>query len=199
MYYYALDCKMELSIPVNNINTQNIYFTEKKKNIIVDGDFIKILYSTEIFEMNGLYILIAFDSLQFCAFSKTSRFSEPDLSNWTQISNRTTQSSLRRIFTFNIRSKINMEIIERLCQIEHDIIDRYIASNCPSKIPSYILKPQLLGGTIKYHSEYKHDDGRQNMNTPYDSRNTKTILKISGIWETATSVGITMKFILLNK
>jgi hypothetical protein len=191
---------MELSIPVNNINTQNIYFTEKKKNIIVDGEFIKILYSTEVFEMNGLYILIEFDSLQFCAFSKTSRFTDTtDMNNWTQSQNRSTQSIPRRIFTFNTRSKINTELIEILCQIEHDIIERYIASNCPSKIPSYILKPQLLGGTIKYHSECKYDDRRQNTNASFDFRNTKTILKISGIWETTTSVGITMKFILLNK
>jgi len=33
-----------------------IFFTEKKKNIIIDGIFTKILYSTPYFTMTGLYI-----------------------------------------------------------------------------------------------------------------------------------------------
>lgn len=161
---------MEVSIPLNKINIQNIYFTDKKKNIIVDGDFIKILYSTNIFEMNGLYILFELEKKE---------------QSWTQIPNR-----IRRVYSFNLSSKENMDSIEQLCKIEHNIIKRYIVSNCPSKLPSYILRNQLLSGTIKYHSEYK-DNGKI-------SDKIKTILKISGVWESPTNVGITMKFILQN-
>ena len=85
---------MEVSIPLNKINIQNIYFTDKKKNIIVDGDFIKILYSTNIFEMNGLYILFELEKKE---------------QSWTQIPNR-----VRRVYSFNLSSKENMDTIEHL-------------------------------------------------------------------------------------
>ena len=176
---------MELSINVHKVNTQNVYFTEKKKNIIVDGDFTKILYSTDVFEMNGLYILFKFDSLHFYSLSKLPSVSKDTMAsqqNWIQV-NRTS----KRTFAFSNASKLNMDLVERLCQIEKDIIERYIASNCPSKTASYILKNQLVSGTIKYHSI---DEANQN---------SKTLLKISGVWETETNVGITMKFILLNE
>jgi hypothetical protein len=213
---------MELSIPVHAVNTQNIYFTEKKKNIIVDGDFTKILYSTDVFEMNGLYIFTPFHILNVAMLpaanqlknanimdlssnihASSSRIYEEETivkdrtpnqnQNWTQI-NRV----IRRTFSIDFRSTYNLELIEILCKIERNIIDRYIVSHCPSKTASYILKTQLLSGTIKYHSEYK-DMNRgvdSSDDTTHLSLTCKTILKISGIWETASSVGITMKFII---
>ncbi len=176
---------MELSIPLNKINIQNIYFTDKKKNIIVDGDFIKLLYSTNVFEMNGLYILFELDKTSRQDMRQDIRQGQIQGhdQNWIQIPNRT-----RRVYSFNLSSKENMDSIEQLCKIEHNIIKRYIMSNCPSKTPSYILKNQLLSGSIKYHSEYK-DNGQI-------SDTIKTVLKISGVWESTTNVGITMKFIL---
>ena len=173
---------MELSIPLNKINTQNIYFTDKKKNIIVDGDFIKILYSNEFFEMNGLYILFHLEN--------TPRIIQEQ--NWVQIPNRT-----RKIYAFNVNSKESIETIDNLCKIEHNIIKRYIMTNCPSKTPSYILKTHLMNGIIKYNSEYKEIGYAGGESSP-TKQYCKTILKISGVWETATNVGITMKFILCN-
>jgi hypothetical protein len=199
---------MELSIPASNINTQNVYFVDKKKNIIVDGDFIKILYSTESFEMNGLYILVEFSTFKYMANQ-----------NWIQITTNRNAMPLipKRTITFDPHLEENMALIERLCQIERDIVDRYIACFCNTKIASYILKTQLLSGAIKYHSEDKDMDSRTsspknsnvnaisftdnnylNVSIPSFQRE-KCILKISGVWETATNVGITMKFILLQK
>jgi hypothetical protein len=37
-------------------NDLPFFFSEKKKNIIVDGTFTKIVYSNEYFTMNGLYV-----------------------------------------------------------------------------------------------------------------------------------------------
>jgi hypothetical protein len=195
---------MELSIPVHTVNPQNIYFTEKKKNIIVDGDFTKILYSTDVFEMNGLYIFIKFETSNCPPTASRTYEDETSLKdrapnqnqNWIQM-NRV----VRRTFSINFRSTNNLELIERLCKMERNIIDRYIVNHCPSKTASYILKSQLLSGTIKYHSEYK--DMTKRVDCSDDAillgggGTCKTILKISGIWETASSVGITMKFILL--
>ena len=132
---------MELSVHINNIDTQNIYFVEKKKNIIVDGEFVKILYSTDIFEMNGLHILVKWQTIK-------DTTSHP----YQQMLNR---NAPKRTITINPTSIENITQIERLCEIEREIIERYIASYCPTKTASYILKTQLLSGTIKYHSDNK--------------------------------------------
>jgi hypothetical protein len=238
---------MEVSIPANNINTQNIYFADKKKNIIVDGDFIKILYSTESFEMNGLYIFVELEQhtgagnrkenmpfLDWTTFSTRVGQREYDLStvpghrehshtlhcssdeyeynqkdttnsqNWIQITgNRNSVSTkTKRVVLFNQMSLENISLINRLCQIEQSIIERYIRTYCPFKNASYILKNQLMNGAIKYHSENVHIgtklvrfDSIINANYLIKER---FILKISGVWETATNVGITMKFILMR-
>ena len=50
--------RMQLLIPISRVDTNNIYFAEKRKNMILDGNFVKIVYSTEHFEMNGLHLLL---------------------------------------------------------------------------------------------------------------------------------------------
>ena len=202
---------MEISVPLNHVNTQNIYFSEKKKNVVVDGDFIKIIYSTSGFEMNGLYILLGIESMkdQLCSNwmqLPIKGFTESIVKSDAKImyENRNSQLTSKRVITFDPYSETNLKLINKLCEIEHDIIERYILNKCKSKYPSYILKTNLLCGTIKYHSEYKEIKPK----TIYPIYKTgiwgdrhiteRLILKISGIWETSTNVGITMKFILLQ-
>jgi hypothetical protein len=280
---------MEISVPINEINTRNIYFGEKRKNIIVDGDFVKIIYSTDSFEMNGLYILTEFYlrdskgiskentcipipntkcsmSRMYFAFSlrrpdgsstacaenpltpntkcATADASHPELfadyekqqdhiyiedqnevksasdvrGEWVKIVNKNTIIPPKRNIILNILTKENAQVIEKLCQIESEIVDRYIANNCPSKTASYVLKNQLLSGSIKYHSENFVVEFPRTPHTKCSTiseamaffTSSKThflcdsqvkeecILKISGIWETTLNVGITMKFILLQ-
>lgn len=280
---------MELSVPINDVNIQNVFFGEKRKNIIVDGDFIKIIYSTDSFEMNGLFIFIEFEPLikekekekekydeligtdygirrvtsnhftfdtnQYYNMKATDINNSPSCSvpglpnEWTKITNKSSIAALKRNISFNISSKENLGLITRLCQIESEIVNRYIANNCPGKVASYGLRTQLLSGTIKYHSEnivieglrqkrgnlidrrcksldnmvqitpppgfleqdiiaisnsYSHyvenlnlREKRGNHHSFYEAKD-KCILKISGIWETSSQVGITIKFILLH-
>lgn len=209
---------MELSIPIHNINPHNIFFADKKKNIIVDGDFIKIVYSTDSFEMNGIYILVELEPLHNQASfpqnhsvnrgKNDARFlpgTQDDMSlygpsvtgsggEWTHITNKMHNLTPKRTISFNPASKENIGSVDRLCQIESEIVNRYIASFCPTKTASYVLRTQLISGVIKYHSE---DRPCLRNGSVYSSKE-KCILKISGVWETATNVGITMKFILLN-
>lgn len=272
---------MEISVPINEINTRNIYFGEKRKNIIVDGDFVKIIYSTDSFEMNGLYILTefgttfclrdskgispsttdkkkctslatlsidggfrglsahsaqSFDELSSkdntcaiknnCISPSMSRTSHLYLENyakqqdniyiedqnvvksagdvrgeWIKIVNKNSIITPKRNIILNILTTENARVIEQLCQIETEIVDRYIANNCPSKTASYVLKNQLLNGSIKYHSEHFVVESPLHSKTHSicdAQEKEECILKISGIWETTTNVGITMKFILLQ-
>lgn len=176
---------MELSIPANKIDIRNIYFMEKKKNVIVDGEFVKILYSTPEFEMNGLYIFSEFGQL----------LQRPRLDG---SSKKTTQphsphQHQKKYIVFNPSTAENSNIINLLCQIESGIIFRYIQNKCPSKIASYTLKTQLINGIIKYHSENR----MTNSGDHPGQQKERIILKIAGIWETTTHIGITMKFISL--
>jgi len=161
-------------------------------------------------------------------------------------SNISTDLLAKRTITFDPYSKTNAILINRLCEIEYEIIERYIATYCPTKIASYILKTQLISGAIKYHSItfdahtefesspshsiYETERSSENGTIPERERNAlrisesvgigrfsgsrrethefrsenrseneKCILKISGVWETTTNVGITMKFILLGR
>ena len=269
---------MEVSVPIHLINAHNIYFTERKKNVIVEGDFTKIIYSNDSFEMNGLYITLDFlhhttlpfdishsDDTVFSDYYQNIKgsanktrsvsqiddgsrsltemnsnsnlfdffrrgFSEEyegenkrsacapleDYSNGWEVCKKPVRMSMRipshipmkrfitdpqtdpksrsyakRIIAINLSSRENMRLIEKLCEIENAIIERYISEHCPSKIATYILKSQLLGGTIKYHSETTAKTHRQKNGSDH------FILKISGVWETSSNVGITMKFILL--
>jgi len=204
---------MELSIPVKVVNPQYIFFAEKRKNVIVDGNFMKIIYSTAEFEMNGLHIHFEVD-----LSPKEQVFISPT-KNWAQVLYKSSPhfptkhpslvqsksvlpgwtfggteftSETRRSIHFNLNSANNIDLIDRLCSIEKEIVDRYIACHCPSKLASYILKTQLLSGVIKYNSDNKL--ARQSFADIYKER---CMLKISGVWETATNAGITMKFILL--
>jgi hypothetical protein len=227
---------MEISVPINEINTRNVYFGEKRKNIIVDGDFVKIIYSTDSFEMNGLYILTEFCLRDSKGISKentcipipntkcsTNRMYFADYEKqqdhiyiedqyavksgdvrgeWVKIVNKNSILTPKRNIILNILTKENAWVIEQLCRIETEIVDRYIANNCPLKTASYVLKNQLLSGSIKYHSEnfVVELPLRSTTHPICDSSQIKEecILKISGIWETTTNVGITMKFILLQ-
>ena len=53
---------MNISIDLPKVTLPNVYFLDKKTNIIMDGNFTKILYSNDCFTMNGLYILFPIES-----------------------------------------------------------------------------------------------------------------------------------------
>ena len=210
---------MEVSIPIENINVQNVYFGEKKKNMVVDGDFTKIIYSTESFEMSGMSIHIQFieDPVHFRndVWNRTFTDVKHDCED-LEINDASgfsfSQKDLRRKRTTNKRMFVltldkpnllsNFQIVERLCQIEYEILHRYIEHNCPRKPASYLLKTQLMSGIIKHSLECKSVktsdvSTKMFLNDDFtESIFPKTfVLKISGIWETSHNVGITMKFI----
>lgn len=80
---------------------------------------------------------------------------------------------------FDCNVGINKTVIEHLTNIEKSILnlyDNYKEKNC-------VLHNQLISGFMKVHSS-KHI-----------KENTQFIVKISGIWENETNIGITYKII----
>lgn len=57
---------MNIIKSINQFEIDNVYFTEPiKNNIINDSSFVRILYSTNTFVLNGIYLLVNINNLLF--------------------------------------------------------------------------------------------------------------------------------------
>jgi len=204
---------MKLCIPLSQISPQHIYFTEKRKNIIIDGVFTKIVYSNSSVSLNGLFIYLD-DTVNTRQCHPIFHINEPGWNNTdVRISN----------------------MVHILCQLEENILDFYLSVYGITKQPTYALKTQLITNSVLFSSiarnfmckpspvsitfsisddtqtkhlkhssliqtlpktrslpKFTEDDDRRNYIT---SKNTYHCLKISGVWENATSIGLTYKWI----
>lgn len=143
---------------IEQYDENNIYFCEPiKNNIMNEGSFIRIIYSTPKFVLNGIYLLILLNDIICEKYYNKYKC------------------------CFNINT--HMEIIDSLKTIEENILKKVEIKN---KVPQLKIHEQLKSGNIKLFNDI----------------NTKTkcvfTLKISGIWETHTSFGLTYKFIKHN-
>ena len=118
---------MNVLINPNKIDIQSIFFMDTKTNIIMDGNFTKMVYSNAIFSTTAVFL------------SFPLRYS-----NILMLPNK-------YMLTFEIES--NKEIIQRFIQIERDIIENYKQFYNIEKTSSYNLKNQLLKGIIKFYKE----------------------------------------------
>jgi hypothetical protein len=97
-----------------------VYFSESiKNNVMVDGQFIRILYSTPNFSLNGIYLF----------FNIRDVFVEKYFNKYK--------------CSFDIAN--HREICDKLCEIEYNILKR---SNI-KKIPQYKVQEQVMSGHIK--------------------------------------------------
>jgi hypothetical protein len=99
-----------------------IYFCEPiKNNIMNDGKFIRIIYSTPLFILNGIYLLL----------------------NITYIS----IDKYYNKFKCNFDASKHNHIIEKLCVLEEGILKK---TNIQGKIPQFKLYEQFKSGNIKF-------------------------------------------------
>jgi hypothetical protein len=107
--------------------SNNIYFQDKKINNIINGYFTKMIYSTQYFTLNCIYLTLPLDSIRKeKSINKTSIFFNP--------------------FTVN-----NLSIIQKITSIEYDIIHFYKKMNQSNKNATCLLSKQLYSGMIKTH------------------------------------------------
>jgi len=120
---------MNISIDLQKVSLTNIYFSDKKRNIIMDGNFTKILYSNEWFTMNGLYVLFPIEKLQ----------------NDKNIHNN--------LLKFNPYQSNNLHIVQDFSKLEYRIIEYYKNTyHCKSKVSNFLSK-QLYSGSMKLYKE----------------------------------------------
>jgi len=167
---------MNLAIPHSAFLHTNVMFTEPKNNNIMDGQFTKILYSTEMYTMNEIYVILPLKAYRD-NYSKSVVF-------------------------FNIQNPVNQECIHLFTEIERAILDLYMKNTGSTKTPLYKLGEQLGSGTMNLYSVNYFGTNASgakptglNPNTMSQLIHPKYTLKMSGIWETETEIGITYKVI----
>jgi phosphatidate phosphatase APP1 len=117
---------------------ENVVFLESKKNNIMNGNFIKMLYSTEHFSMNGIFI--DFPIVNF----------EKKVYNG------------KKILFFNTSE--NSDLISRISKIESTIIELFIKNECPQNKSLFNKKmvntihTQMINGMVKYYNYTNEND-----------------------------------------
>jgi hypothetical protein len=173
---------MNLVLPIIRLTSPyesgDFFFTEKKKNIIMDGYFTKLVYSNASFATNGIYVFISFTHRKLYDGHLATHFRETS-----------TEEAVghKYYIHFDPYTLDNRQYTERMFDLEDRILSLYTPSN-PSKKKVFSLKTQLLNGILKIHYDTTTPE-----HLSQDVRSTYH-LKISGVWETAVSYGITYKF-----
>jgi hypothetical protein len=113
---------MNIVNTIEQYNEDFIYFCEPiKNNIMNDGKFIRIMYSTPLITLNGIYILINF--------------------SYTSI------DKYYNKFKCNFDATKHSNIIEKIFVLEEGLLKK---SNIQGKTPQYKLYEQLKTGNIKF-------------------------------------------------
>ena len=102
---------MIITLDLSKFTLANLFFLDTKRNIIMDGNFTKVIFSNEWFVMNGLYILFPIEHMGV-----------EKIMNKTQI-------------RFNPFLQYNQTIINEFSKLEKKILEYYKQTrNCNCKI-----------------------------------------------------------------
>ena len=161
---------MIITLNLSKFVLSNVYFLDTKKNIIMDGNFSKLIFSNEWFVMNGLYILFPIEHT-----------GSEKIMNKTQI-------------RFNPLQQYNQALINDFTKLEKSILEYYKQiRGCNCKIVP-LLHKQMMIGFMKTNKEYKNQ-----FLINENNKNTQYVIKISGIWETQDEIGLTYKLFEVNE
>lgn len=149
---------MNIIYDLDEYNKNNMHFLEKKKNMMMDGKFTKLLYSNDYFTTIGLFLNIEFSLLITTSYVNNKSYIKLE------------------------RSSNNNIIISKIFKMEKEMLQYYKILYGVKKNETYLLSNTLNDGNLKIYRK--------------DTKNlSNVVLKISGIWESKDSIGITYKFI----
>jgi len=197
---------MNVAFDLQEVDIQNsIRFLDKRNNIIMDGDFTKLMYSDHCITVNGLYlhfpirVALSPNVITTTVTRRTHHLPPPpgllyvtsDLS--TNIKRSFLPCGNKLTITFHPSAPENTDIIQDMITCEKGILDYYKQCTGSTTPCVYQLKTQLFSGNMKFYRDY-------DMNTisQIDSLDDiHYVIKISGVWETRNSMGITYKLLEL--
>lgn len=165
---------MNIIIPSETFNINNIYFQDPIKNNIFDNsNFIKIIYSNNVLTLNCVVIEFNLYLMECDVFYNKHKYS------------------------YNVN--LNFNTIITLYAIEKNILSKLSHLN---KRPVYRLYEILSLGYIKVFHEKNDMNGNKTKNNNDEKTIMLDILhsfgvKISGVWENNVEYGLTYKFIKL--
>ncbi len=195
---------MYFLLPKLKINNREIQFSEKKKNMIIDGEFSKIVYSSPDFILNGLFfythIVVSppgLDARIRLSQDITVKTFDDILNRWENDyhigDNVLPMYPYKTMYKFDPGLEDNRETVVNLCMLEEQILEYYKKMRGVQKTNVYNLKSSLLNGNIKIHEDAQHP---RNSTMPLFN---DYALKISGVWETKMNVGLTFKFMYIRE
>lgn len=157
---------MKLLLNHKHIKHSSIFFGEKKTNMIMEGQFSKIIYSDTHFSLNGLFFVFPLKVKQH----------------------------IKNTIYFDI--KVNNDLFNILHKLEEQLLNDYASFyDIQGKSKQLSFKNISMCGYFKFYQE-KNDHYRNGYksNNNYEERHNYYI-KISGIWESSFQYGITYKII----
>jgi len=197
---------MNLVIQPSKYSQEYVHFLDTKTNMIMDGNFTKLMYTTDHMTMNGIYIEFPIKpgSVQSFASTSSSTSSTTTYSSTSTYSSTCSKSpyastyastyanSIQKYngetkYIMKFETEYNKSLLEDLFKIEDSLLTYYIEYlNISKKHKLYSLSNQLQHGSFKFFS------GATNHRLSH-SNTRKYFIKISGIWENNYDVGITYK------
>lgn len=196
---------MNIAFSIQEISVDNsVRFLEKRNNTIMEGNFTKLVYSDDCITVNGLYIHFPVHiattpnsfhspSVPSCPIRGTdTRVIPPPpglLYPVHGISNQKPNHPNKLIITFQPNHPYNSPILQQLILFERALLDYYKEYMGLSKTPVYSLQNQLLTGSMKFY----RDSTMRTISVASSPENVHYIIKISGVWETHETIGITYK------
>jgi hypothetical protein len=100
-------------------------------------------------------------------------------------------------YVFSLMNATNIHFVKELNRIEHELIEYYKEYFKINKTNAYSLRNQLKTGNIRVIQKVPVANSEQMTKAaPLPTPNKPLIIKISGVWETDISIGITYKFTL---
>jgi hypothetical protein len=175
---------MNFILNKNTFNIDNLHFLEYKNNIIMDGNFSKLFYSDSNFIINNIFIDFEIIPINIS-----------ELIFYNQYNNS------KFIMYFDINE--NIKFIEKIIEIEENILKYYLKYKGINKSCEYILKNQILNKNLKF---FRNNKNHSTINKNHNINDNEIIkdstenygnfyIKISGIWENNTKIGITYKIV----
>lgn len=121
---------MNIVITIDQYNENNLFFSEPiKNNVINDGNFIRIIYSSKNVILNGVYLLLTLNDITCEKYYNKYKCS------------------------FDVL--LNKDIIYKIKIIEETILKKI---EIIDKMPQFKIYEQLKNGNIKIFSDIKGED-----------------------------------------
>ena len=118
---------MNIIYKLDHVDTTGVYFSDKKKNMLMEGSFTKLLYSDEHITTIGLYLQ--------CPFKSHAK------------------SILSNKCFLTMKPNENVDIVQKIKNIESFLMTYYVQYTQTTKRPTYLLSEKMDSGNIKYYSK----------------------------------------------